>query len=401
MISAVSVQNFKCYQDARFEFESLNLLTGINGRGKSTAIQPLLLMRQTIEHDRAADHLLLNGSCVEMGTFADLRNASLPRGVDTSILFETRNSPSLCLKYVLSEPSDDDMTARVSSLSIVNQEHPSQRMEYAVGETQLRVAGRMVPLFWRDLWFDHTQEFFPLPANALALFRRIHYVSADRMGPRDFHLRRSFHDFPNVGARGELTANVLLIKRDDLVRSELCLSTASTRTLIDQVGAWLELVFDGGRVRVKGSDANIAFISLGALDDGPLCRPVNVGYGYSYALPIVVSGLIAREGEVLIVENPEAHLHPFAQSQLARFLALVASGGVQVFIESHSDHILNGLRIAVKDDAISNDALRVLFFEGRERIHHQPIEVGPAGEIEHWPGGFFDQLQLDFSRLFG
>jgi predicted ATPase len=129
-------------------------------------------------------------------------------------------------------------------------------------------------------------------------------------------------------------------------------------------------------------------------------RPVNVGFGYSYALPIIVSGLVAKPGERLIVENPEAHLHPYAQSQLIKFLAKVSATGVQVFIESHSDHVLNAMRIAVLDKVIEHGNLNVLYFDRSASQRVEQIPVKEDGSIEYWPVGFFDQTDKDFERLF-
>ena len=78
-------------------------------------------------------------------------------------------------------------------------------------------------------------------------------------------------------------------------------------------------------------------------------RAPNAGFGISYALPIVVAALRAAAGGLLLVENPEAHLHPAGQSRIGGFLARVAADGVQVFVETHSDHVLNGIRVAVAD----------------------------------------------------
>lgn len=70
----------------------------------------------------------------------------------------------------------------------------------------------------------------------------------------------------------------------------------------------------------------------------------NVGFGITYALPILVSGLTVPEGGMLLVENPEAHLHAKAQSNMGYFLARMAAAGVRVIIETHSEHIVNGIR---------------------------------------------------------
>jgi predicted ATPase len=130
-------------------------------------------------------------------------------------------------------------------------------------------------------------------------------------------------------------------------------------------------------------------------------KPINVGFGYSYALPIIVSGLIAQPGDILIVENPEAHLHPYAQSQLVKFLARVSAGGVQVFVETHSDHILNGVRLAVVDKILAPQNTNILFFATGETVSITQIPIDEEGRIENWPERFFDQLDKDFERLFG
>lgn len=89
----------------------------------------------------------------------------------------------------------------------------------------------------------------------------------------------------------------------------------------------------------------------------------NVGFGYSYILSIIVSALIAKEGNILIIENPEAHLHPKAQLNLSYLLAKLTGNGVQVFIETHSEHIVNGFRIAALKDGFSlnNKDLNIFF----------------------------------------
>ena len=94
-------------------------------------------------------------------------------------------------------------------------------------------------------------------------------------------------------------------------------------------------------------------------------------------------------------------MHPKAQSELVKFLAKVSSCGIQVLIESHSDHILNALRIAVIDNVLSNKELSVLYFS--EKIGESVIQISidSDGRIEEWPDGFFDQMDKDFERLFG
>jgi predicted ATPase len=130
-------------------------------------------------------------------------------------------------------------------------------------------------------------------------------------------------------------------------------------------------------------------------------KPTNVGYGYSYVLPIIVAGLVAKPGEILIVENPEAHLHPFAQSILAKFLTLVSLKDVQVIVESHSEHILNGLRLAVNTKLIKNEQLSVLYFDREYERYFEKINIDDNGGIDNWPPDFFDQATNDLNQLLG
>jgi predicted ATPase len=125
--------------------------------------------------------------------------------------------------------------------------------------------------------------------------------------------------------------------------------------------------------------------------------PTNVGFGISYALPIVIAGLATKAGTQLIVDSPEAHLHPAAQSALGAFLARVAACGVQVLVETHSDHILNGIRRAVVGQLIQHSDVVIHFLTGTQ----PPAEIGidERGRLDEWPAGFFDQLEIDLRMI--
>lgn len=129
----------------------------------------------------------------------------------------------------------------------------------------------------------------------------------------------------------------------------------------------------------------------------------NIGFGISYVLPIIVTGLIAKQGSYMIVENPEAHLHPSAQSKIGRFLAMVANAGVQVIVETHSDHVINGMQLAAIKNEINPEHIVINFFnqtESSQQPELESIAINTKGELSSWPKGFFDQTQLDFAELF-
>ncbi len=411
MLTKIGLKNFKRFQEMTVtKVSQINLFTGINGCGKSTILQALLLMRQSPEHSRTTHQIVFNGSCVELGDFDDVRNSQISRNEPIEMIFGFQQGEhQIDLHYWLAENSDDDMVADITKLVGTRPVESSQVSEHLIFtfsrginnyDLKMKNAYQHTLATWYNLLFNSFPERSNLPSD-LVNFTKIHYISADRIGPQEFYAKQSFTEFPNVGRRGEFIANILHKKKDDRVHEHLRILDAATETVSDQTAAWIKIIFDGGQLKMKSVEANILLLELNSDDTLQFYKPINVGFGYSYALPIIVSGLVAQPGEMLIVENPEAHLHPYAQSQLTQFLARVSTCGVQVFIETHSDHVLNALRIAVLDQLIQPDQLNILYFSKTSNQPPVSISVNADGSIEHWPDGFFDQTNKDFNRLFG
>jgi predicted ATPase len=138
-------------------------------------------------------------------------------------------------------------------------------------------------------------------------------------------------------------------------------------------------------------------------DVGEWRRPANVGFGLSYVFPILVALLVAQEEQIVVIDSPEAHLHPSAQSQMGQLLAHFAAAGVQILVETHSDHLLNGVRLAVKDKVLGHEGAQIHFFTGATEESHGVISpsLDADGSVSEWPAGFFDQADKDLSRLTG
>jgi predicted ATPase len=163
--------------------------------------------------------------------------------------------------------------------------------------------------------------------------------------------------------------------------------------------------FPGAGLEVKRIEgANLVTLRLRTSADGNLHRPQNVGFGFTHVLPIIVGALATDVNGILIVENPETHLHPSAQAMMGTFLAQVAAAGRQVIIESHSDHVLNGLRVAVKKKMLEAEEVQIHFFNRRPSVAEAtPHVISPSlrhnGQIDDWPKGFFDQFEQDLEIL--
>jgi predicted ATPase len=174
------------------------------------------------------------------------------------------------------------------------------------------------------------------------------------------------------------------------------------QSVIQQTIEWLGYILEGAKIDIKGRDkeSSVLYMLLNNRNNAYSYKPTNVGFGYSYILPLIVTGLIAKKDQIIVIENPEAHLHPRAQSKISEFFAKVASCGVQVFIESHSEHILNGLRVSsLKPEIkINYDELAIHYFD--ESFNSEKLLIDNKGRISNWTSGFFDQQEIDLSNLF-
>lgn len=235
-------------------------------------------------------------------------------------------------------------------------------------------------------------------------FYYIHFIAADRIGPQEIYQKSMLPNFPHVGTKGEFAVNLLDKMAQELVNEKLCLGE-NARTLITQTEEWIGRILNPLSLEVKPLRANYLELLMGGF------KPSNVGFGYSCILPIIVTGLIAKPNEKIIIENPEIHLHPKAQSALIDFLIKVSNTGVQVFIESHSDHILNALRVATKEKKIKPEDSSILFFnqnknkeneitsiliDEKGKLHKKTTE----GTMAKIPQGFFDEWTNSMAKLF-
>ena len=148
---------------------------------------------------------------------------------------------------------------------------------------------------------------------------------------------------------------------------------------------------------------NALTLGIRTSKDTDFHRPVNVGFGLTQVLPIVIAAMSAIKNDILLIENPEVHLHPAGQALMGQFLADVAHAGVQVIVETHSDHILNGIRRSVKAGRLEPSQLAIHFFRPRSSEHAQVTspQMNVDGNIDNWPDGFFDQFDKDSSHFAG
>jgi predicted ATPase len=236
--------------------------------------------------------------------------------------------------------------------------------------------------------------------------RTMTYITAERIGPREFYPLEDRQIALVVGPAGEHAVSILHSRREDPVQPGLEIKDTPP-TLLRQVEAWMQIFFPGcGLVVEQIPRMNAVTLGLRTSPDTDFHRPVHVGFGVTQVLPIVVAALSADPGNLLLVENPEVHLHPAGQALMGNFLAQVAGAGVQVMLETHSDHILNGIRRAVRAEQLSPSQVTLHFF--RPRSEHDPEaaqiispQLDAAGNVDVWPDGIFDQFDKDMNHFAG
>lgn len=241
------------------------------------------------------------------------------------------------------------------------------------------------------------------------------YLCAERIGPRTSFATSDFlvRERRQLGTRGEYTAHFLAtFGQERMAPGPLLRTDAASTDLIAQVEAWLDFITPGTRIQVtshRAMDAvQVGYQFVVGRDVTDVYRPTNVGFGLTYTLPILVAVLSASPGALLLIENPEAHLHPRGQARMGEMLALAASGGIQVVVETHSDHVLNGVRLVVHKGQLDPAKVALHFFErgvahdvGGDRPEHRVVSprIDRRGRIDQRPDGFFDEWDKSLREL--
>ena len=368
MIDNLAIKNFKCFENLSVELSNLNVFAGINSMGKSSVIQAILLLRQAYEMGTLTKGLHLNGDLTQIGTGYDLmyRNSAQDEvSIDVSTEGNTYTS-----NYKYNKDSD-------------YQEIKSTNL------TQSDV--------------DKINIFAPT----------FSYISAERIGPQRYY-KQSYHEIyekNQVGFRGELFADYLAKRglTDKVENKKVLFNDETDEHLLYQTQEWLSVISPGIHINPRQyQEAGLVGIEYRVY--GSDYTPVNVGFGLSYVVPIIVSLLKAKSDDLVIIENPEAHLHPKGQRKMGELIARAAAGGVQIILETHSDHILNGIRLSVKTGVISRNNIRLNYFYQKvdpilalgEIVTHQKCSpvILDDGSLSDWPDGFFDEWDKALDELF-
>lgn len=346
-VTKLNLKNFKSYIDQDFEFKNITLLTGLNGAGKSSIFQSLRMFWNQL----VSGHSILN----QYGELKTLKNSNVKNNF-FFLTLDIENQQALQLFYDAQENTS--------------------KYENRIEQFQQKV---------KDINFA--------------------YISANRLGPTEFqHIRNeNIIVNSNVGDHGEFTLDILTKYQDVLMPDDFKNNIAKQNTLINHVEKWLQEISPNVKLETElNKRMNVASFSINGY------TPLNVGFGISYTLSIIVQLLYSvflfqdhNMKTVLLLENPEAHLHPRGQTKIAEFIASLTNYGVQVIIETHSDYILDGLRLAVKDGKINHNDTKLYYLELDDEMNTKvkSPKIGEDGYLDEWPENFFDTSLDNKMRL--
>jgi len=440
VIKALRVRNFKSLADtSKLAIRPLTFLVGPNSAGKTSIIQSLLLLRQTVESRDLKNPLSINGPYVQLGSYPDLLFMHNPKArLRVEVEFATRYGGLLPATVTGGEPrrfDDIDMDVEFGynrktmqvflekcEFKILPQGNVLQATRMPGGKYQLQ--------FYKenDLTAENTklaadvEKFYaarlsyytPSAATAAGLLRRAVASLSSQMAREVEELFRSvfyigpLREFPkriyiatgeapqDVGLKGELSVDVLWVQAR---------KKATRERLLGKVNKWMGEFGFALKVQLRRVGGNNYSVIFEDPNTGITVNLADVGFGASQVFPIVVEGFYARDRAMLLIEQPEIHLHPRAQAKLGDLLIDIALSGVgkTLLIETHSEHLLSRIRTRIAEGKVPRDSVAIYYCEPTSQgTAIRQISINDRGQYEGagLPKNFFDEAYEEAAAQF-
>jgi len=363
MIKSLFVKNFKSLKRVDLQLSNLNIFAGLNGMGKSTLLQALLLLRQSSE--TLNKEIKLKGDLVDIGEFQDAfcECPTEDEIIQFKISMEDGSSLNFESKFLEKKGSENILDTLNYQNNIVD---------------------------------------FPLFSSESFL-----YLCANRIVPSDsYNTNKTNISKKQLGIRGEFAPHYYSqnFNKDIPIKELAFRSNDEVFSLEFQLNQWMGVISPSVQVHTEVlNDLIILKYSYKTtLLNTSKYKAKNAGFGLTYVFSVLTAILSAKMNDIIIIENPESHIHPRGQSELARLMALAAKNGVQILCETHSDHIIYGVRIAIKEEQIDKDDVCIYYFDRDENEHFSnafPIQIDEKGRMERSVRRYFREYESHLDRL--
>lgn len=437
MLTKLRIKNFKAWRDTGdIRLAPLTVLFGANSSGKSSLGHLLLALKQTAASAdrRRALHTGDEASLIDLGTFIDCL-----RGHDPKNQLELTLDWSLREALEVKNPLDDsqvftgDHLRLTTTLAATERQQPAVRkLQYelyqdgsaplvatltqsAEGKVQLVTAPyRLVHADGRKWPLEPPEKFYRISDRSLARYKNADFLadfaleierslaSLNYLGPLREHPRRDYgwsgNTPENVGTRGEYAIAAILAAEAEkraLNRGH----KQRKQPFASFIATWLQELgvietFEVRQTATGRKDYEVRIKTRGGLTEVAL---PDVGFGVSQVLPALVQAFYCQPGSIVWMEQPEIHLHPQVQSELADvFISAIHAyedgkpRAVQLIIETHSEHFLNRLQRRIAEEAISPEEVAIYFAKPTSGgAELEELKVNAAGDITNWPENFF------------
>jgi predicted ATPase len=427
MIEELEFTNFKTWTKVKLKFGKITALFGTNSSGKTSLIQFLLLLKQTKEATDRAVAFTLNGSYVNLGVYKDLVN-----GHDESKTIDWKVGFSIGSELALVDPSGKrtDAFAQGSKLRVHNRVRLAQNtlkseyLSYSLGNTDFTLSAKSSGSKEYELTTNHSDfkflrtqgrawklpgpvKSYAFPDQARTYFQNASFLSeleaAFEKQLDDLYYLGPLREYPqrdylwarsrprDVGSKGEKAIDAILAATEATEQRNYR-KGARLRPFQEMIAYWLRGIglihdFKVEEIR-KGSNRWQAILEV--RKGSPSVLLTDVGFGVSQVLPVITLLLYVPEGSTVVLEQPEIHLHPLAQANLADVLIYAATNrNIQIVLESHSEHLLLRLQRRIAEQSIASNDVK-LYFCDVPKVESEllPLEIDLLGSIRNWPKNF-------------
>ncbi len=400
MFHRLQLENFKAWKKADMRLAPLTGLFGTNSSGKTSILQFLLMLKQTVESSDRALVLNLNGNYVELGTFRDMvsnfdTNQSLKFSIDYEAV-QLGNSGLVLVPCTFDCQLSLDENDKIL-LDFYKYYYQLDEEFYSLTRDEKIYIFQSSLSREKLIGIGKPEHFYSVPDDIIRgdgsmgleiLFKGIHYL-----GPlREYPKRTYIQEFRSqIGSRGEYFVGVILNARTENETIED--NEGTSYSLETYLAKWLrdlgliqdfkiDSITEGGRlfeVRVRQTEKS------------PYVLLTDVGFGVSQILPVLTMCYYTPKGSILLMEQPEIHLHPRVQAGLADvFIDAIQKRGVQIILESHSEHLLRRLQLRIAQEKFSSDEAALYFCEIKEGYSElRDLQLDEFGNIKNWPDNFF------------
>jgi predicted ATPase len=419
-ITQINVSGFKSISDEQsIEIKPLTILAGANSSGKSSIMQPLLLLKQTLEATYDPGPLLINGPNVRFTSIDQLLSS-----------LKVSQSTQRFLVSIGIGRQTTELTLRIHFRRLSNKGLDIQKMEIirsdTGGESFLRIGmtskeilasfrkllkghkslnevisslqylgseGREVIII-RERCFLNTALKLPnneivhasvsLASTTEPLIRQVIHLPGSRGNPeRNFPITAVGSNFPGIFQ--EYSASIIEKWQSEKKHQKI---KELSRNLESLGLTWKVTAKRINDAQVELQVGRLPHAAKGGARD--LVNIADVGFGVSQTLPVLVALLVAEPGQLVYIEEPEIHLHPRAQSTMAQILADATKRGVRVVIETHSQLLLLGIQTLVAEGKLAPELVKLHWFKRRNdgSTEISSADLNEAGAFGNWPEDF-------------